>query len=1052
MGSAVPSKEPDAPADSGPTDHSGATRDRLRHAIEHASHLLPAQGPITVFIHHNTLHAFEDLTFEQAVRRGGEVFGCQPYLPEERYRAALARGRIRLPELRAVLADDLGVTRDDPGEKVAGLCSRLELRLAMLQSSVITAPAEELRWFVAETDALKKVRPEASNEVRLKLIAETRRWIMRDVRGAPDAAPEWVRGALARWTQSEVELWDEADWEAFALELLWAACQDGAKHAKEVPVPVQPIRHRDLLLAATGFDADLAPNELLVRFCAVFLDQGVAHWTLPERDQGFFRSFCALYGTSGGAQPWLRGLADELSRLQSAYSDPLQVAADALTALGVPEAEWDDYLGRTMLSLRGWGGMIQHVEQRPDRVAISVPTGSLFEFVAVRLILDRFSLAHAAREHLGYTGPLAGLRDELRKRVKPPVAPGAEERAFPVFRLAQLFGWTPEALHRVAPDNWRALFAEVEAFDGIERRRVFHRAYESRFNAQCLDALALHERRKVRAPRFQAVTCIDEREESFRRHLEEVAPDCETLSMAGFFAVAMYYRGAAEAHHVPLCPVVITPKHWVEEEPDAGAEESHKRTRWWARVFGKVSHAAHVISRTAVVGSLFAAGLGVLASVPLVSRVMFPRQTAHLKHKVKGAVGPPRTRLHLERSEPEPGPQCGRVGFTVEEMTNIAERVLRDLGLIHSFSRIVLTIGHGSHSMNNPHESAHDCGACGGSRGGPNGRAIAQILNDPRVRAGLATRGITVPDETVFVGGFHNTCNEYVKFFDTHRIPASHKAEFEAAKADVDAAILRNARERCRRFESAPLTVTEVEAQQHLDDRAEDLAQVRPEWGHATNALCIVGRRERTRGLFFDRRAFLNSYDPTQDTPDSAILTRILAAIYPVCGGINLEYYFSHTDPAGYGCGTKLPHNITSLLGVMDGAASDLRTGLPWQMVEIHEPVRLLIVCETTPDKMRAIMKQDNPIGKTVESMTRNGWVYLALLDPHSQTIWMYRDGDFRPYAPRAAKLPVAATSLDWYRGWRDFLEFAEIGKAAAGNLAGDDNPVLRPLPLRWRG
>src|SRR5262249_31977368 len=158
-----------------------------------------------------------------------------------------------------------------------------------------------------------------------------------------------------------------------------------------------------------------------------------------------------------------------------------------------------------------------------------------------------------------------------------------------------------------------------------------------------------------------------------------------------------------------------------------------------------------------------------------------------------------------ERTEPDPGPQCGHVGFTVDEMTGIAERVLRDVGLTKFLSRIVLTIGHGSHSMNNPHESAHDCGACGGARGGPNGRAIAQILNDPRVRKTLSARGLTIPDDTVFVGGFHNTCNEYVQFFDLHRIPESHRPEFEAAKESVDAAILRNAHERCRRFESAPL-------------------------------------------------------------------------------------------------------------------------------------------------------------------------------------------------------------------------------------------------------
>src|SRR5918997_534471 len=84
-----------------------ASLDRLRHAIEHAAHLLPAQGPITVFIHHNTLHAFEDRPFEEAVAQGARVFGCQPYLTEDRYRDALTRGRIRFTDLHEVLMQDL---------------------------------------------------------------------------------------------------------------------------------------------------------------------------------------------------------------------------------------------------------------------------------------------------------------------------------------------------------------------------------------------------------------------------------------------------------------------------------------------------------------------------------------------------------------------------------------------------------------------------------------------------------------------------------------------------------------------------------------------------------------------------------------------------------------------------------------------------------------------------------------------------------------------------------------------------------------------------------
>jgi uncharacterized protein YbcC (UPF0753/DUF2309 family) len=192
--------------------------------------------------------------------------------------------------------------------------------------------------------------------------------------------------------------------------------------------------------------------------------------------------------------------------------------------------------------------------------------------------------------------------------------------------------------------------------------------------------------------------------------------------------------------------------------------------------------------------------------------------------------------------------------------------------------------------------------------------------------------------------------------------------------------------------------------------------------------MTIVGRRARTRGLFLDRRAFLNSYDPTQDDEEGSILGRILAAAFPVCAGISLEYYFSYVDNAGYGCGTKLPHNIAALLGVMDGAASDLRTGLPWQMVEIHEPMRHLFVIESTPEVMRKILAR-SPM---IEGLVRRKWVYLALLDPRSSEVLVYHDGEFLRHEPRAEKLPWAVSSVAWYRGWRDHLDFARIGDGHA--------------------
>lgn len=105
-----------------------------------------------------------------------------------------------------------------------------------------------------------------------------------------------------------------------------------------------------------------------------------------------------------------------------------------------------------------------------------------------------------------------------------------------------------------------------------------------------------------------------------------------------------------------------------------------------------------------------------------------------------------------------------------------------------------------------------------------------------------------------------------------------------------------------------------------------------------------------------------------------------------VCGGINLEYYFSRVDNIKMGAGTKLPHNVMGLFGVANSSDGDLRPGLPWQMIEVHDPVRLLVIVEHNPDiVLKAI--QSSP---EVFEWYANEWVHIVSLHPEEKqfTIW----------------------------------------------------------------
>jgi uncharacterized protein YbcC (UPF0753/DUF2309 family) len=230
-----------------------------------------------------------------------------------------------------------------------------------------------------------------------------------------------------------------------------------------------------------------------------------------------------------------------------------------------------------------------------------------------------------------------------------------------------------------------------------------------------------------------------------------------------------------------------------------------------------------------------------------------------------------------------------------------------------------------------------------------------------------------------------------------------------------------NAFERCQRFSTFTSDSPE-DALEHVRERAFDLAQPRPEYGHSSNALAIVGPRKLTKGLFLNRRSFLLSYDWRTD-PGGEILQQIVLGGIPVAVNINMDYYFSAVDNDNFGCGSKLPLNLTSLLGVMTGPQSDLRIGLARQMVEIHEPIRNLTIIEAPLEHVKRIFN-GHP---RLRNILYQHWMKLAVKDPSTQKWWSFIKLDFEEISLSGAKLERFESSLELVKSSSD-IDFAEVG------------------------
>ncbi|SDG64353.1 DUF2309 domain-containing protein [Psychroflexus sediminis] len=476
-------------------------------------------------------------------------------------------------------------------------------------------------------------------------------------------------------------------------------------------------------------------------------------------------------------------------------------------------------------------------------------------------------------------------------------------------------------------------------------------------------------------PDAQLVFCIDTRSELIRRHVESKG-NYETFGYAGFFGIAMDYENLSDGIIKKSCPPIVASSYKVSEEPKKEkhleAAQYHKRQEKEKFTHYFLKRMKHMLPSAFgyVEGSGFFYGISLFLRTVLPEKLYNPRQVE--KRSFERYFSP-----HIHSvSDTSSSDQ-----ISLEEKTAIVKSAFDLMGW-KNFSPLVLFVGHGSHSANNPFGSSLDCGACAASPGRHNARMLAKLANLPEVKRALKEHDILIPDSTFFMGAEHNTTTDEILIFDSE-LPETHKAQLANLKANLHQAQGSATTERLGKSEDS------IKAA-HI--KTNDWSETRPEWGLAKNAGFIVGPRSLSKSINLQGNCFLHSYDWEMDSEGKA-LEGIMQGPMVVTQWINNHYYFSSVDNDNYGGGSKITHNVTGRFGVMQGNGGDLKRGLPLQSVNetdqkaYHQPLRLSVYIHAPLERINGILQKN----ANLKSLLDNEWIYLLVIDPgDSNTIKRY--------------------------------------------------------------
>ena len=317
---------------------------QIRSMVFIAGEPIPYFWPMRAFIHHNPLHGLERMPFEEAIAEGQQLFHGAGFLPRTTYQQYYKQNKINLQSLSAGIDDFLR-----QHESIDGINLHSWLLKLLTETEIQMTFAGSLATVADINAALRNQTIAATGEIE----------------------PEELANQLINSSLDNCLVYE---------------CLDN--------------------MFDTGIGEEL--DELVIKSCLDFFDEGQSVWEMPDREQGFFAAWREVARCN--ARLFLRGR--QINGSLAIDDDPEGVIVHVMECLNIPIDEWMKYFRRELARLHGWAGFIRWRSNARHYYRGRQYPGDLVDFLAIRLTLALALIRERSQD--GLPGSAEQLEDFIR--------------------------------------------------------------------------------------------------------------------------------------------------------------------------------------------------------------------------------------------------------------------------------------------------------------------------------------------------------------------------------------------------------------------------------------------------------------------------------------------------------------------------------------------------------------------------------------------------------------------------------------------------------------